>query len=129
MLHWNSQNVFGLPPLPQGAYPATFYAPPRWCPGAPAIQQLRPAGGETVLVGDSYPIRWLSGLDKGRAVKVEYSINNGATWNLLTASTPNTGVYGWSVPGTPTTLARIRITSTTNASLTMTSTPFTIKFR
>jgi hypothetical protein len=129
MIRWSAQNVFGVVPLPQGAYPAAFYAPPRWCPGAPKIVALKPTANEVTLVGDPYAIRWLSGQEIGRTVKIEYSINNGATWQLITAATPNSGVYGWYVPGQPTSAARFRITSNDNAAFTTTSAPFTIKFR
>jgi hypothetical protein len=129
MIRWSSQNVSGFPPLPQGAYPVRFYAPPRWCPGTLAIQPLRPGAGETLLVGDNYPIRWLSGQEITHTVKIEYSINNGATWNLITPVTPNSGVYAWYVPGTPTAVARFRITSNGPVSASIISPPFTIKFR
>jgi hypothetical protein len=31
-------------------------------------------------------------------VQLEYSIDNGSTWNTIIASTPNTNSYSWTVP-------------------------------
>ncbi len=44
------------------------------------------------------------------AVRIEYSTNNGANWNLITDSTPNNGSYLWnSVPSVNSDLCVVRI--------------------
>jgi hypothetical protein len=59
---------------------------------------LQPNGGEQVLAGQSYTIRWrvVEGTPVAR-VALGYSPDGGATWTLL-AEVDNTGSYVWLVP-------------------------------
>lgn len=74
------------------------------------ITLTSPRSGDLWYVGRSYVITWnvLGGL---RNLKLEYSINDGATWNLITATTSNDGFYTWKVPNTPGVNCRIRISN------------------
>ena len=61
------------------------------------ITVTAPNGGEAWMVGSNQNITW-SSTGSISAIKIEYTANNGGNWNLITASTPNSGVYAWSVP-------------------------------
>jgi hypothetical protein len=76
-----------------------------------------PNGGETWNVGSVYNITWTSTGSPGN-VKLEYTTNNGGTWILFDANALNDGVRPWTVPNTPSTNCKVRITSTSNPSIT-----------
>ncbi|MCX6174294.1 MAG: hypothetical protein NTZ27_06050 [Ignavibacteriales bacterium] len=73
-----------------------------------SLKITSPIGGETWQAGSSKQITWYSsGID---SVKIEYTIDNGQNWIVLSNSSKNTGVYFWQpIPNTPTTLAKVRI--------------------
>ena len=72
-----------------------------------------PNGGETWTAGTSQMITWTS--DNINEVKIEYTTNNGDTWNTIIENTTSDGSYTWNpVPNTPTTAARIRVTDALN---------------
>lgn len=76
-----------------------------------------PNGGENWCVGTTQNITWKSnGVEN---VKIEYSTNDGANWNLITGSTPSTsGSFSWTIPNgvTPSNSNRIRISDASNSS-------------
>lgn len=66
-----------------------------------------PNGGE-ILHGNSFrDITWLS--NDILNVKLEFSSNNGASWELIDENIPSTGIYNWLVPNINTIQGRIRI--------------------
>lgn len=67
-----------------------------------------PNGGEVWEAGTSQDIKWNgSGLVD---VKLEYSTNNGLTWNVITERTPSDGYFNWAqVPASASTNCRIRV--------------------
>ncbi len=71
------------------------------------ITVISPNGGEILDGGNQFEILWSS--EDVEYVKLEHSINNGASWNSITDSTESTGVYLWTVPNILTTQARIKI--------------------
>lgn len=80
---------------------------------SPVFAQLRivaPNGGESYPVGSGVTIRW-SGVPFSDTVRIEYSINRGATWDLITDR--GTGLqYLWRpVPNRPSDSCLLRITS------------------
>ncbi|SEK37317.1 Metal-dependent hydrolase, endonuclease/exonuclease/phosphatase family [Stigmatella aurantiaca] len=79
-----------------------------------------PNGGESWAAGSSQSITWTaSGVTN---VKVEYSLNGGSTWTVLSSSTAaSTGRYTWTVPSSATTTARVRVSDAANAALSDTS--------
>lgn len=77
------------------------------------ITVVSPNGGENWEVGSTKMITWTSTGSLGN-VKIEYSINSGVTYSMITSSTPNTGSYAWLVPNNLTASARIRISDATN---------------
>jgi len=46
----------------------------------------------------------------GGNVKIQYSTNGGSSWSPVKSSTPDDGSYSWTIPDTPTTQARVKIT-------------------
>jgi photosystem II stability/assembly factor-like uncharacterized protein len=72
-----------------------------------------PIGGEFWKIGTSKNITWDS--DGISQLRLQYSTNNGSTWNLITSFTPAVnGSYSWTVPNAPSSQARVRINSTAN---------------
>ncbi len=74
-----------------------------------------PNGGENWLVGTTNEIRWVStNID---SVKLEYTIDGGAVWNTIIASTPSNGLYNWNIPNTSfrSDLCQIRVSNTKRA--------------
>ena len=68
-----------------------------------------PNGGNTLNVGASSNITWTT-TGTVANVKLEYSTDNGSTWNTITASTSNTGSYSWTVPDAISSQALVRVT-------------------
>jgi formylglycine-generating enzyme required for sulfatase activity len=69
-----------------------------------------PNGGENWTVGSPDTIRWTSTGSVGN-VKMDYSINGGSTWSPVVASTANSGSYPWTVPNSPSTTCRVKVSS------------------
>ncbi|MBU1021139.1 MAG: fibronectin type III domain-containing protein, partial [Candidatus Margulisbacteria bacterium] len=84
------------------------------------IRVTSPNGGETWLVGDSRNIEWTTSTGITN-VRIDLSLDGGITFSTLEASTTNDGSYGWTIPDSPTTEARIRITATDDNTATDTS--------
>ena len=77
--------------------------------GPPQIQVLSPNGGDTLCVGGTKDITWLSEKFTD-PVKIEYSTDGGQNWTVIVASTPNDGVHTWpTVPNTPSTNCRVKV--------------------
>jgi TolB protein len=65
-------------------------------PAAPStITVLAPNGGEMLLAGSKYTIRWQSSNLGGSNVKLEYSTNNGVGYSVIDANLPDSGTYLW----------------------------------
>ncbi len=83
---------------------------------SPSVTIISPNGGEVLIGGEIYPIRWRNEGNFSN-VKIEYSID-GVTWTLIDATDPNDGVFNWTVPSIVSTNVKVRITSTTDAATT-----------
>ena len=85
-------------------------------PPVPFITVTSPNGGNTLYGNSSATINWSSGYLTSSFVKLEYSYDNGTTWNTIINSTNNTGSYNWgSVPATYSTQCLVRVTDLGNA--------------
>lgn len=74
----------------------------------PTLTVISPNTGESWEGNTNQTITWNS-TGVVDDVKLEYSTNNGASWNTIIASTPNSGSYGWLVPNTPSTQCLVKI--------------------
>lgn len=77
-----------------------------------------PNGGEVWNIGTTQNITWNSTTFVS-AVRIEYSADNGASWNLISSSAPNTGSYSWTIPNNPSTQALMRIFNTLTGATTV----------
>jgi len=94
----------------------------------PTLTLVSPNGTEVWTVNTNQTIQWnASGAIND--VQLEYSTDSGGSWSSVIASTPvNSTPYPWTVPNTPTTQARVRVTSTVDSSVTdLSNGDFTIK--
>ncbi len=88
---------------------------------APTLTLTAPNGGETYQIGSTQTITWSSvGLTNKVAIYLNRSYP-GTTWETVTDSTVNTGSFSWTVSGTTSTTARIRIQAVGNATIADTS--------
>ena len=76
----------------------------------------QPNGGEIWQAGTPKNIQWTYGSITN--VKIEYTTDDGGSWSTLTSSTPAaTGQYTWTIPGTYSTLCRVKISDASDPSL------------
>ncbi len=73
-------------------------------------------GGDNLISGSTQNITWTS-IGLINTVKLEYSINNGSTWNNIASSTTNDGSFTWTVPTIGTWRGKIRVIDTENNSV------------
>jgi hypothetical protein len=67
-----------------------------------------PNGGEQWTVGSVHPITWTN-TGSVANVKIEYSTDDFATATVITASTPDTGSYNWTVPNAISATVKVRV--------------------
>ncbi|MBN1695038.1 S8 family serine peptidase [candidate division WOR-3 bacterium] len=75
------------------------------------ITVTSPNGGENWYIDSLNNITWTSSGTSG-GVKIEYSSDNGASWSDVVVSMPDTGIYPWTIPNTPSDTCLVRITDT-----------------
>ena len=82
----------------------------------PIVKMNSPNGGENWIAGSTHDIKWYSELISN--VKIEYTTNNGIIWNAIVASVPAADtVYLWTVPNTASKQCKIRISDSSNVSI------------
>jgi uncharacterized repeat protein (TIGR02543 family) len=74
----------------------------------PSLTIISPNGGESWRVGTAHTITWVK-TGNVPNVKIEYTINGGSSWLVITTTTPNTGSYPWTVPGSPSGQCKVRV--------------------
>jgi len=81
--------------------------------GEDVLEVYVPNGGEVWEIGTDQEIKWFAfGVT---SLKIDYTTNNGQSWINIANSVANTGTYFWkSIPNTPSSLAKIRLTDTAN---------------
>ena len=77
----------------------------------PYITVTSPNGGEDWEVDSTWNITWTSVATSG-GIQIEYSIDSGTSWSDVIASMPDTGIYPWTIPNTPSDSCLVRITDT-----------------
>lgn len=99
----------------------------RYTHGSPvsaSVTLTSPNGGESWAGGSTRSITWTStGVTN---VKLEYTLN-GSTWSTITASTSaSAGSYAWTVPGSASTTAKVRVTDAGGTASDASNAAFTI---
>jgi len=74
-----------------------------------------PNGGENWEVGSSHNITWSSFGSVGN-IKIQYSIDNGNSWDTVINSSANDGSYAWTVPNETSSQALVRISEASDGS-------------
>ncbi len=82
----------------------------------PYINLTAPNGAEVLNEGTTFQITWNS-YQTSQILKVEYSINDGATWLSIADTIYNFQYYFWTVPATPSTYCKIRVSDVYNSQL------------
>jgi hypothetical protein len=67
-----------------------------------------PDGGESYTPGQSVELRWAT-IGSFPTVDLEWSPDDGASWQTIAAGVANTGTYGWVTPSTSTQEALFRV--------------------
>ena len=67
-----------------------------------------PNGGERWKIGTIHNIQW-SYVGAVGNVRIQYSTDNGNSWNTITQSAPNSGSYSWTLPNTPSDICKIKV--------------------
>jgi YD repeat-containing protein len=80
-------------------------------PGESTITLLSPNGGEIMEVDSQHTITWQSDPTVGD-VKIEYSIDNGTSWEIITPTAPNNGQYPWNIFEPVSTQCLVKISET-----------------
>lgn len=97
----------------------------------PALSVTAPRSNAKWAIGAGKTIRWTHNLGTGESVKTELSRDGGATWDLLSASVPNsgntTGTFDWTVSGPATASAVVRVTWSGGTGVTGVSATFRIQ--
>jgi hypothetical protein len=83
-------------------------------PSAAALTVNSPNGGESWQAGSTHDITWTSTGSVG-AVKIEFSSDQGASWNTIANSTSNSGTYSWQVPNISSNNCLVRISEANDA--------------
>ena len=76
----------------------------------PTVTVTSPNGGEAWYGNSAHDVTWTA-VDAGGvdSVSIYYSINNGGSYDLAASGEPNDGVYPWTVPGTATDSALVKV--------------------
>ena len=79
-----------------------------------AFAVTSPAEGEELVPGAVHLITW-TGAEEAKEVKIEYSADNGTTFQTIVERTANTGSYPWLVPPVMSGLCLVRISNVDGA--------------
>ncbi|HOT90730.1 MAG TPA: putative glycoside hydrolase [Anaerolineae bacterium] len=85
-------------------------------PAQPTLTLTAPNGGESWQVGSQHLIQWTT-TGSIPNVSLSYSTDGFATSHTIVASIANTGSYNWTIPNTPATTARVRVSSVVTPSI------------
>ena len=78
------------------------------------IAVTSPNGNESWQVGTTHNITWTN--TNITNVKIEYTYDNGSSWVTVVNGYPaSSGPYSWTIPNTPSTLCKVRISDASNS--------------
>ncbi|MDR3665370.1 MAG: FISUMP domain-containing protein [Ignavibacteriaceae bacterium] len=73
-----------------------------------------PVGGENWQIGTTQSITW--GLSNVQNIRIDYTTNNGTSWiNIIPTIPTSAGSFNWTIPNTPSTNCKVKITSTNSS--------------
>ena len=87
----------------------TFVDPP------PRLWLVTPNGGETLFVGDVYPVKWHSRSYTG-SVDLQYSPDAGTSWLSVAHGLPDSSTFNWQIPDITTDSALVRVSASASVS-------------
>jgi parallel beta-helix repeat protein len=92
------------------------------------IQLTNPNGGQSWAAETPRYITWTGQDIDNKDVKIEYSIDNGSSYNFIASQTNHgtSGSYVWDVPNSPSTQCRVRVSLTSPAISDVSDNVFTI---
>ncbi len=81
----------------------------------PSINVIAPNGGEYLVIGNVYHIQW-NAIPDISSVSIVYSVDNGASWIPIQASSypASAGSYEWVIPNTTSTQCRMKVQNFAN---------------
>jgi hypothetical protein len=82
----------------------------------PTPQVTYPNGGEQLYASCAIVITW-NPASYFSNVQLEYSLNGGASFTVITTNTSNDGTYSWTPPSTPDNEVRVRVCNVDNLSI------------
>ena len=81
-----------------------------------AIKLTSPNEGEVWYVGENYSIYWNT-TGSIPNVTVEYSTDNSGNWISIASPLSNVDAYAWTIPGSVSTHAKVRVSDNSNLSI------------
>ncbi|MCJ8288826.1 MAG: hypothetical protein HRT58_05380, partial [Crocinitomicaceae bacterium] len=81
-----------------------------------ALTITDPNGGETFATGDNTVISYLYLAGIVNTVQAQYSIDNGTSWTTISSGNTADGSVNWTIPNTPSTNVKVKITDLSNSS-------------
>ena len=89
-----------------------------------------PSGGETLVPGETETIRWTAYGDENNTFNIEYTDNNGSTWNAAGAGSNNVASsarsFSFTVPATVSDLYKVRVSRNASAFTGVSEPTFTV---
>ncbi len=93
----------------------------------PSVTVVYPFGNETWVPGETENIRWNAWGGGANTFSIDFSADNGSTWNNITNSVPAASrLFPWTVPALATNTALVRVTQNGVGFSDMSHYPFTI---
>src|SRR5262245_21161922 len=90
----------------------------------PSVIVVSPNGGESLVGGSVQNITWTS--FNVANVRLEYTLNAGASWAVIASDLASTGSFAWTLPTTSTSAARVRISDMASTATDQSDGTFTI---
>jgi hypothetical protein len=91
--------------------------------GVFSVRVLAPNGGESLVAGDSFPLRWWTQGDPG-TVSLELTVDGGTSWTRISFCSTDVPGYNWTVPAVNSNRCLIRVAAKDNAAIADTSNAF-----
>src|SRR5215475_5804696 len=90
----------------------------------PSVTVVAPNGGESLPGGSVQNITWTS--FNVANVRIEYTLNGGVNWSVITSDLASTGSFAWTLPTTSTSAARVRVSDMASTATDQSDGTFTI---